>query len=94
MEFILRALSNGADGVFIGGCHLNECNYITQGNYHALNMVHLVKKLMEYVGLNPERLTIEFMSAGEGNLFAEVVNKFVKNVKEFCLIKLKKSFFL
>ena len=41
MAFVLRAFSKGADGVFIGGCHLNECNYITHGNYHALNMVHL-----------------------------------------------------
>ena len=82
IAFVLRAFLNGADGVFIGGCRLNECNYITQGNYDALNMVYLCKKLMEHIGLNPERLRIEFMSAGEGNLFAEVVNHFVKQVKQ------------
>ena len=82
MSFVLRAFLNGADGVFVGGCRLNECNYITQGNYDALNMVHLCKKLMEHIGLKPERLRIEFMSAGEGNLFAEVVNDFVKQVKQ------------
>ena len=79
--FIFRALSNGMDGVFIGGCHLNECNYITHGNYHALNMVLLCKRIMEHIGINPERLNIEFMSSGEGMLFAEVVDKFVNNVK-------------
>lgn len=80
--FIFRALSNGMDGVFIGGCHLNECNYITHGNYHALNMVLLCKRIMEHVGINPERLSIEFMSSGEGMLFAGVVDKFVNNVKK------------
>jgi F420-non-reducing hydrogenase iron-sulfur subunit len=82
MEFVLRAFSNGTDGVFIGGCHLNECNYITHGNYDALHMVLLCKKIMEHIGLNPERLRIEFMSSGEGIRFAEVVNDFIKKIKE------------
>jgi len=82
LEFVLRAFSNGMDGVFIGGCRLNECNYITHGNYDALNMVLLCRKIIEHIGLNPERLRIEFMSSGEGILFAEVINDFVKKVKE------------
>ena len=82
LEFVLRAFSNGMDGVFIGGCRLNECNYITQGNYDALSMVLLCRKIMEHIGLNPERLRIEFMSSGEGTLFTEVTNDFVKKVKE------------
>jgi F420-non-reducing hydrogenase iron-sulfur subunit len=82
LAFVLRAFSNGMDGVFIGGCRLNECNYITHGNYHALNMVLLCRKIMEHIGLNPERLSIEFMSSGEGILFTEVMNSFGKKVKE------------
>ena len=82
LEFILRAFSNGMDGVFIGGCRLNECNYITHGNYHALNMVLLCRKIMEHIGLNPERLKIEFMSSGEGIFFTEVINDFGKKVKD------------
>lgn len=82
MEFVLRALSNNIDGVFIGGCRLGECNYSTQGNYHALNMVLLCKKIMEYLGLNPERLRIEFMSSADDTLFTEVVNDFVKKIRE------------
>jgi F420-non-reducing hydrogenase iron-sulfur subunit len=82
LEFILRAFSNGMDGVFIGACRLNECNYITHGNYHALNMVLLCRKIMEHIGLNPERLSIEFMSSGEGIRFTEVVDDFCKKVKE------------
>ena len=81
MAFVLRAFSNGMDGVFIGGCRLNECNYVTHGNYHALNMVLFLKRIMERIGLNPERLKIEFMSGAEANLFVEDVNGFVKKVK-------------
>jgi coenzyme F420-reducing hydrogenase delta subunit/Fe-S-cluster-containing hydrogenase component 2 len=82
MEFVLRAFANGTDGVIIGGCRLNECNYITHGNYHALNMVLLCKRIMEHIGLNPERLRIEFMSSAEGIRFAEVMSDFGKKVKE------------
>ena len=81
LAFVLRAFANGTDGVFIGGCRLNECNYITHGNFHALNMVLLCRRIMEHIGLNPERLRIEFMSAAEGILFTEVVNDFGKKVK-------------
>src|SRR5512139_700284 len=80
LGFVLRAFSNGMDGVFIGGCRLNECNYITHGNYHALNMVLLCKRIMEHIGLNPQRLRIEFMSSAEGNLFAEVMSEFGSEV--------------
>jgi F420-non-reducing hydrogenase iron-sulfur subunit len=82
LEFIFRAFSNGMDGVFIGGCRLNECNYITQGNYDALNMVLLSRKIMAHIGLNPERLNIQFMSSGDGILFTEVVDEFSKKVRE------------
>ncbi len=82
LSFVLRAFSNGMDGVFIGGCHLNECHYITDGNHHAFNMVQLCKKLMGCIGLNPERIRIEQVSAGEGIRFAEVMNEFSKKLRE------------
>jgi len=82
LAHVLRAFSNGTDGVFIGACHLNECNYITHGNYHALTMVSLARKLLNHIGLTPERLKIEFMSGSEANLFVEGVGNFVKKVKE------------
>ncbi len=80
LAFVFRSFYNGMDGVYIGGCRLDECKYITQGNYHALNMVLLSKKIMEHIGLNPERLRIEFMSSAEGSRFAETVNDFIKKV--------------
>jgi F420-non-reducing hydrogenase iron-sulfur subunit len=82
LTFVLRAFSNGMDGVFIGGCHLNECHYITDGNHHAVSMVQICKKLLELIGLNPERLRIESMSAGEGIRFAEIMNDFSKKLRE------------
>jgi coenzyme F420-reducing hydrogenase delta subunit len=82
LEFILRAFSKGMDGIFIGGCKLNECNYITHGNFDAWANVILFKKLMERIGLNPERLSIEFMSAGDGILLVDLINIFTGKVKE------------
>ena len=79
---VFRAFSKGADGVLIGACHLGECNYITHGNYHALTMVHIGKKILAHLGLSPERLRIQFMSGAEAGLFVEAVNDFVKKVKE------------
>ena len=82
LEFIIRAFSKGADGVFIGGCRLNECNYITHGNYGALANVLMFKKIMTHIGLNPDRLRIEFMSSGDGLILADVTNKFIKHVAD------------
>jgi len=80
MTFVLRALSNGTDGVFIGGCHLGDCHYNTHGNYQALNMALLCKRILKHIGLNPERLRIDFMSAGEGIRFTEFMNEFGSTV--------------
>lgn len=82
MAFIIRAFSKGADGVFIGGCWPGECHYITEGNYIALSTTQICKKLLEWTGLNPERLRLEWISASEGMRFAEVMNDFSKKVKE------------
>jgi len=82
LDFIFRAFSNGQDGVLIGGCRLNECNYITHGNYDALSNTYLCKKIMERIGLNPDRLKIAFMSGADGILLAEVINDFTRNIKE------------
>ncbi len=82
LAFALKAFAAGMDGVFIGACRLNECNYITHGNYHALNMAHLCKKIMARAGLNPERLRIAFMSSADGGLFTEVMNEFSRQIKE------------
>jgi F420-non-reducing hydrogenase iron-sulfur subunit len=82
LSFIFQGFSNGADGVFIGGCHPGECNYMVQGNYHALSMVHLCKKVMENIGINPERMMIDWCDAGEGLRFGRIMNEFSSKIKE------------
>jgi len=81
LSHIFKAFSKGADGVFVVGCHLGECNYITHGNYHALSTVLLAKRMLERVGINPDRLRIEFISGGEGIQFAETMNDIQRKVK-------------
>lgn len=82
LSFILRAFSKGMDGVFIGGCWPGECHYITEGNYLALSLVQISKKLLAHIGINPDRLRLEWVSAAEGIRFAEVMNDFSDKVKE------------
>ncbi len=82
LSFVLRAFSNGVDGVFIGGCWLGECHYLTQGNYDALSLMHICKRLLGHVGVNPERLRLEWLSSSEGMRFAEVVNGFSGQVRD------------
>ena len=81
LAFMLRAFSNGKDGVFIGGCWPGECHYITEGNYLALSMMHLCRKLLMLIGLDPQRLRLEWISAAEGSRYAEVMNDFSQTVK-------------
>ncbi len=76
LSFIFRALSKGADGVIIGGCWPGECHYVTEGNYDALGNMYLGKKLLERIGIAPERLRLEWIAASEGMRFAEVMNDF------------------
>ncbi|XPS83399.1 MvhD2: coenzyme F420 non-reducing hydrogenase, delta subunit [Desulfosarcina variabilis str. Montpellier] len=72
-QFIFKSFLNGMDGVFIGGCWPGECHYITEGNYLAISMIQVCKKLMALIGLNPERLRLEWVSASEGVRYAEVI---------------------
>ncbi len=82
MAFILRALLKGADGVIIGGCWPGECHYVTEGNYDALGNMHLCKKLMELIGLSPDRLRLEWIAASEGTRFAEVMSDFAERLRD------------
>lgn len=82
LSHIFHAFLNGMDGVFIGGCHINDCHYNTEGNYDALSMSRLCKKILAHVGINPDRLRLEWVSAGEGIRFAEIMNDFGNMVKD------------
>lgn len=80
-SFILQAFSNGVDGVFVGGCWLGECHYLTEGNHHAVSMMNITKKLMKQCGINADRLRLEWVSAAQGVRFAEVVTDFSKQIQ-------------
>jgi len=82
LAFILRAFSNGSDGVFMGGCWPGECHYITEGNYASLSMMHICKKLLVQIGMNPERLRLDWVSASQGSRFAAVMNDFSSKLEE------------
>lgn len=70
--FILEAFRSGADGVLVAGCHPGDCHYLT-GNTKAQNRVLLLKKVLEQLGLESERLRLEWVSASEGDRFATVI---------------------
>jgi NADH-quinone oxidoreductase subunit E len=80
-SIILEMFIQGIDGVFIGGCHPGDCHYI-EGNYHAVHRIELTKKLLEKAGINPERLRLEWVSASEGQRFAEIMKEMSEKVKE------------
>ena len=82
LAFVLRALLKGADGVIIGGCWPGECHYVTEGNYDALANMHICKKLLQLVGLSPDRLRLEWIAASEGTRFAEVMSEFAERLRD------------
>jgi F420-non-reducing hydrogenase iron-sulfur subunit len=85
-ELILDTFLYGADGVFIGGCHLGDCHYL-QGNYYAEKKVEMAKRLLKAAGVEPERLRLEWVSASEGERFAEVIREFTEEIKELGQVK-------
>jgi F420-non-reducing hydrogenase iron-sulfur subunit len=78
-QFVLRAFERGAAGVLITGCHPGECHYQT-GNYKALSRYKLLKEMVRNMGIEEERLRLEWISASEGERFVRVVNEFVARV--------------
>ncbi|MHA1123931.1 MAG: hydrogenase iron-sulfur subunit, partial [Candidatus Heimdallarchaeota archaeon] len=80
-QFVVDAFENGADGVLIAACHLGDCHYISQ-NYKTYKRVNLLHKLMDTFGIEKDRLRLEFISAGEGNKFANTVIEMVDKLKE------------
>ena len=70
--FVIQAFRRGADGVLVAGCHPGECHYI-EGNLHTRRRFALMQPLLTYMGIEPERLQVHWISASEGPRFAEVV---------------------
>lgn len=78
--FVLKCLEKGADGVLLSGCHPGDCHY-TEGNYYARRRFAVFKKLLEFVGIDPRRFQVSWVSASEDKKWAEVVSKVTEEVK-------------
>ena len=87
--FVLEALKKGADGVLIAGCHPGDCHY-QSGNYKTNRRMKLLQKFLKEMGIEPERVKFEYVSASEGQKFAKVVTDFVKDLKKLGPSPLKK----
>ena len=86
--FVFDAFRHGADGVLVCGCHPGDCHYV-EGNYKAQRRHQLTRKLMDELGIAPERLRLEWVSASEGQLFQELVTDFVEQIRTLGPLKLK-----
>jgi len=84
--FVLNALQQGVDGVIIGGCHPGECHYET-GNYLARRRITVLKKLLEYIGIDPRRVQMTWISASEGTKFADVIKTATDEIRNLGPIK-------
>jgi coenzyme F420-reducing hydrogenase delta subunit len=84
--FIAKCFAEGADGVLVSGCHPGDCHYM-EGNYIARRRFKILKSLLEYLGLEPGRFQMSWVSASEGGKFAEVVTKVVEDVRALGPIK-------
>jgi F420-non-reducing hydrogenase iron-sulfur subunit len=80
--FILEALKKGADGVLVAGCHPGDCHY-QSGNYKTNRRIKLLKKLLDELGVESSRVRFEYISASEGQKFAQVVTDFVTELKNY-----------
>jgi F420-non-reducing hydrogenase iron-sulfur subunit len=80
VQFVLKAFAKGADGVLIGGCHPGDCHY-QEGNYKCLRRFHLVQRLLKQMGIEEERLRLEWISAAEGDRVRVVINDMVETLK-------------
>ena len=78
--FVLKALSLGADGVMIAGCHPGECHYLEQ-NYKAMRRYHMIKHTLRAFGIEQERVRLVWASAAEGEILASAVDAFVEDVR-------------
>jgi F420-non-reducing hydrogenase iron-sulfur subunit len=79
-QFVLNALEEGADGVLIGGCHPGDCHY-QEGNYRTLRRFKLLKRVLGQLGVEEERVRLEWISASEGDRVQHVINDMTNQLR-------------
>ena len=80
-EWVIKALLNGIDGVMVLGCHIGDCHYIS-GNHRAAKRFALLKEMLTFVGVDADRLLVDWVSASEGKKFQKIVTEFIERVRE------------
>lgn len=90
-QFILDALSRGADGVLIGGCHPGDCHYV-EGNYKMLRRYQLLKRMLADLGIEEQRVRLEWISAAEGEKVKRVVNEMTEQLQALGPLALPQKF--
>jgi len=88
---VLKSFKHGIDGVAVLGCHPGDCHYQT-GNYQAERKMQMTKRVLEKIGVEPERLYLDWVSAAEGRRFSDVITDFTTKIKEIGPIKEIKDF--
>ncbi|MCK4348389.1 MAG: hydrogenase iron-sulfur subunit [Thermoplasmatales archaeon] len=88
---VLKAFKQGIDGVAVLGCHPGDCHYQT-GNYEAENKMKMTKQVLEKIGIEPERLYLDWVSAAEGKRFSEVISDFTERMRKIGPIKQNKDY--
>lgn len=88
--FVLKAFREGADGVLICGCHPGDCHYV-EGNYKCLRRYHLLKKYVKQLGIEEERLKLDWVSASEGHKFAALINEMNDTVQALGPAKIRNA---
>lgn len=87
---VLKAFSKGADGILLCGCHPGDCHY-QEGNYRCLRRYLLLQKYVKQIGIEPERLKLEWISASEGKQFADLINSFTETITELGPSRIKQT---
>ena len=87
--FVLKAFREGADGVLICGCHPGDCHY-QEGNYKCLRRYNLLQKYIQQMGINKDRLRLEWISASEGKQFAELADDMTETIMKLGPCNIKK----
>jgi F420-non-reducing hydrogenase iron-sulfur subunit len=78
---VLQAFKMGADGVLVSGCHIGDCHYIF-GNHWAIKQFDITKEMLRMLGLEPDRVRLEWVSAAEGPKWAALIDEFVNTITE------------
>lgn len=87
-QFVLKAFREGADGVLIGGCHPGDCHY-QEGNYKALRRFKLLKRFLSQMGIEEERIRLEWIAASEGDKVQKVINQMTEQVRKLGPLQLE-----